>query len=40
LSDQIINGGVKSMPTLVLNGQVLNISPTSPELRQQILSAP
>lgn len=39
LSDQIMNSGVSSMLTLKLNGQVLDPSMNSSQLRQQILSA-
>ncbi len=39
LSDQIMNGGVSSALVLKLNGRVLNIDPTSPQLRQRILTA-
>jgi hypothetical protein len=39
LSDQIMNSGVSSMLTLKPDGQVLDPNLTSPQLRQQILSA-
>ncbi len=39
LSNQVLNGGVNSAPVIMLNGKMLGVSPLSPRLRQQILSA-
>jgi protein-disulfide isomerase len=39
LSDQIINSGVSTMLTVTLNGRALSPSLSSPQLRQQIISA-